>query len=102
MYLQLFAVNGIGLICGLSQFIHPLNAFSFHFLLLDGRIHCRGPKELRVLKDFLRELSKALNLRLMRTSTPATKAFGSACLRLLRTGMLGAQGRRGRAKRART
>ena len=100
MYLQLFAINGIGLICRLSQVICPLNAFSLLFLLFDGRIHCRGPKALRVLKDVLKELFKALILRLMRTLTPAPIAFGRACLRLLRTGMLGSQDRKRRARRA--
>ena len=38
--------------------MRTLNAFSFLFLLLDGWIHCRGPKALWVLKDVLRELSK--------------------------------------------
>ena len=39
-----------------------------------------------MLKDALRDLYKEVNLRLMRTSTPATKAFGSAFRRSLQTG----------------
>ena len=97
-----FGVNGIGLICRLSHFMRTLIAFSSLLLLLDGRIHCRGPKVLQVLKDAFRDLYKELNLQLMRTSTPATKAFGSAFWRLLQTGTSGAQSRRGRASRART
>ena len=55
-----------------------LIAFSSLLLLLDVLVQCRGPKALRVLKDALRDLYMEVNLRLMRTLTLATKAFGSA------------------------
>ena len=65
------------MISRLSKFMRTLIAFSSLLLLLDGRVQCRGPKALRVLKDALKDLYKELNLRLMRTLTPSTKAFGS-------------------------
>ena len=102
MYLQLYVVNGIGLICKLFQFIRPLNAFSLFFLFFDGWVHYRIPKALQVPKDALKESSKALILQPMMTTTLAMTIFENACLRSLRTGMSGAQGRRGRARRART
>ena len=102
MYLQLYGVNEIGLICGLSKFIRPLNSFSLLFLFFDGWIHCRRPKVLRVSKDVLKESSKVLILWPMMTTSPAMTAFGNTCLKSLRTWMSGAQGCRGKDRRART
>ena len=55
-----------------------LIAFSSPLLLLDKLVQCRGPKAHRVLRDAFKDLNEDLNLWLMRTLTPATKAFGSA------------------------
>ena len=54
-----------------------LIAFSSSLLLLDMLVQCRGPKALQVLRDAFKDLNGDLNLRLMKMSTPATKAFGS-------------------------
>ena len=102
MYLQLYVINGIGLICKLSQFIHHLNEFSLLSLHFNGRICYSRLQALRVLKDVLKEPSKALILQPMMTRIPTTTAFGNACLRSLPTRMSGAQGCRGRARKART
>ena len=102
MYLQLYVVDGTGVICRLSQFIRPLNAFLLLFLFFDGWIHCKRPTALRVSKDVLKEPSKALIHQSMMTTTSAMTAFRIACLRSLRTRMSGAKGCRGRARRART
>ena len=40
-------------------------------------VQCKGPKALRVLRDAFKDLNGDLSLRLMKTSIPATKAFGS-------------------------
>ena len=58
--------------------MRTLIAFSSPLLLLDILVQCRGLKALRVLRDAFKDLNEDLNLWLMKTSTPTTKAFGSA------------------------